>query len=70
MQKLGIADVAAGLYKEYVADCESRETCDKGELCRAYKFLAIHCLRFQELSDAYQYAQKCLLYEEVILFFV
>ncbi|EEB13552.1 cell division cycle, putative [Pediculus humanus corporis] len=64
MQKLGIADVAAGLYKEYVADCETRETCDKGELCRAYKFLAIHCLRYQELQDAYQYAQKCLLYEE------
>lgn len=66
MHKLSNLDVAAVLYKEYVSNCEAREPVDKGELCRAYKFLAIHCSRVHELSEAYHYAQKCLGYEEVI----
>lgn len=68
MHKLSNVDVAAVLYKEYVAECEAREPGDKGELCRAYKFLAIHCLRVRELTEAYHYAQKCLAYEEVNIF--
>ncbi|KAL0271726.1 UNVERIFIED_CONTAM: hypothetical protein PYX00_008721 [Menopon gallinae] len=64
MHKLSNLDVAAVLYKEYVSNCETREPVDKGELCRAYKFLAIHCSRVHELSEAYHYAQKCLGYEE------
>lgn len=67
MHKLNNVMVAAVLYKEYVSECEVREPGNKGELCRAYKFLAIHCLRIRELTDAYHYAQKCLAYEEVSL---
>lgn len=65
MQKLGQADMTAMLFKEYATECEAREPGDKSELCRAYKFLASHCLRTKQLTDAYNYAQKCLAYEEV-----
>jgi anaphase-promoting complex subunit 8 len=65
MQKLGNCDHAAVLYKEYVAECEATEQGDKGELCRAYKFLAAYHIKTNELNDAYHFAQKCLGYEEV-----
>ena len=67
MHKLNNVDVAADLYKEYAAECQVREPGDKSELCRAYKFLADHCLRVRELTEAYHYAQKCLTYEEVFI---
>lgn len=65
MQKLSHTDMAVMMFKEFVAECEVHEPADKSELSRAYKYLAGYCLTNKQLTDAYNFAQKCLGYEEV-----
>lgn len=65
MQKLGNADMTAMLYKEFVQEWEMKEFGDKNELSHAFKFLASYCLKNNQLTEAYEYAQKCLGFEEV-----
>lgn len=48
---------------EYVSENESRG--DKSELSQSYKYLANFFLKRNQLDKAYQYAQKCLEYDEV-----
>nr|CAD7608857.1 unnamed protein product [Timema genevievae] len=63
--KIGEASNAKKAYEKYVEECLKNPNADKSELSQAYKYLANAYLKIEELDDAYQYAQKCLEYEEV-----
>lgn len=62
--KLNQSEHSADAFNEYVRDCESRQVGDKSELSQAFKYLANYYLKRNQVDDAYQYAQKCLEYEE------
>lgn len=38
---------------------------DKSEMSQAYKYLANYYVKRNNMDEAYQYAQKCLEFEEV-----
>jgi anaphase-promoting complex subunit 8 len=61
--KLSEFNHAAAAFTEYVSDNESRP--DKGEMSQAYKYLANYYIKQSQVDEAYQYAQKCLEFEEV-----
>nr|CAD7571578.1 unnamed protein product [Timema californicum] len=63
--KIGQASNAMRAYEKYVMACFKNPNADNSELSQAYKYLANAYLRINDLDDAYQYAQKCLEYEEV-----
>ncbi|XP_021917579.1 cell division cycle protein 23 homolog isoform X2 [Zootermopsis nevadensis] len=60
--KLNETSFAAASFLEYVSENESRG--DKSELSQSYKYLANFFLKRNQLDKAYQYAQKCLEYDE------
>ncbi|GLG95826.1 Cell division cycle protein 23-like protein [Gryllus bimaculatus] len=62
--KLNQTEHAAEAFNEYVRDCESRQVGDKSELSQAFKHLANYYIKRNQVDEAYQYAQKCLEYEE------
>jgi anaphase-promoting complex subunit 8 len=61
--KLNEFNHAAAAFTEYVTENELRA--DKSELCQAYKYLANYFIKRNQVDEAYNYAQKCLEYEEV-----
>lgn len=63
--KLNENEYAVAAYMGYVKESENRVIGDKSELYQAYKYLANHYLKVDQLEDAYQFAQKCLECEEV-----
>ncbi|XP_075212921.1 anaphase-promoting complex subunit 8-like [Lycorma delicatula] len=63
--KVTEVEQAATAYTEYVKENDDIPTADnKQELCYAYKYLANYHLKRNQLDLAYQYAEKCLGYEE------
>lgn len=61
--KLDEFNHAAAAFTEYVTENEPRS--DKSEMSQAYKYLANYYVKRNKVDDAYQYAQKCLEFEEV-----
>ena len=61
--KLQEQNHAAAAYTEYVTENEARA--DKGEMSQAYRYLANYYVKRNQVDEAYQYAQKCLEFEEV-----
>jgi len=60
--KLDEFNHAAAAFTEYVTLNEPRS--DKSEMSQAYKYLANYYVKRNKVDDAYQYAQKCLEFEE------
>lgn len=53
-------------YTDFVKETQNVATCEnKVDLAHAYKFLANQHLKNNNLDLAHQYAQKCLMFEEV-----
>jgi anaphase-promoting complex subunit 8 len=44
---------------------ENEPHADKSEMSQAYKYLANYFVKRNQVDEAYQYAQKCLEFEEV-----
>lgn len=64
--KVNTQDQAASAYTEYVKENACLHSADnKSELSHAYKYLATYHLKNSDLELAYQFAQKCLSFEEV-----
>jgi anaphase-promoting complex subunit 8 len=61
--KLSEFNHAAAAFTEYVSENESRA--DKSEISQAYKYLANYYVKRNQVDESYQYAQKCLEFEEV-----
>ncbi|XP_063236265.1 cell division cycle protein 23 homolog [Bacillus rossius redtenbacheri] len=62
--KLEESSNAKRAYLKYVTESEKNAIADKSELSQAYKYLANAYLKTEDLDEAYQFAQKCLEYEE------
>lgn len=63
--KLQESENASAAYIEYVTDNECSQAGDKSEVSQAYKYLANHYIKRNQVDEAYKYAHKCLDYEEV-----
>jgi anaphase-promoting complex subunit 8 len=61
--KLNEFNHAAAAFTEYVTENEPHA--DKSEVSQAYKYLANYYVKRNQVDEAYQYAQKCLEFEEV-----
>lgn len=61
--KLNEFNHAAAAFTEYVTENEPHA--DKSEISQAYKYLANYFVKRNQVDEAYQYAQKCLEFEEV-----
>lgn len=65
-ERVSDLEQAANAYTEYVNENDDVPTPDnKQELCLAYKYLANFHLKRNQIDLAYQYAEKCLNFEEV-----
>lgn len=62
--KLQESENASAAYIEYVTDNECSQAGDKSEVSQAYKYLANHYIKRNQVDEAYKYAHKCLDYEE------
>lgn len=59
-------DQALSAYTEFVREAQGMPTCEnKPDLAHAFKFLTAQHIKNNNLDLAYQYAQKCLTFEEV-----
>lgn len=65
-EKVQMMDQAVSAYTEFVRETQGMPTCDnKPDLAHAFKFLTAQHIKNNNLDLAYQYAQKCLTFEEV-----
>ncbi|KAK3921067.1 Cell division cycle protein 23-like protein [Frankliniella fusca] len=62
--KLQESENASAAYIEYVTDNESSQAGEKSEVSQAYKYLANYYIKRNMFDEAYQYAHKCLDYED------
>lgn len=67
-EKVLMCDQALSAYTEFVREAQGMPTSDnKPDLAHAFKFLTAQHIKNNNLDLAYQYAQKCLTFEEVRL---
>ncbi|RZF48627.1 hypothetical protein LSTR_LSTR016989, partial [Laodelphax striatellus] len=62
--KVNETEQAAAAYTEYVKENYDSQTDNKQEISLAFKYLANYHLKRNELDEAYEFAFKCLSYEE------